>query len=154
MFTKILSLSRYIMILPVIGALFGSIALIMYQIAVMASASFDILKNLEFTSKASKTYAVRVVETVDVFLIAIAVYIISLGLYSLFIDDRVKMPSWLKISNLEDLKEHLLSVVVAVLGVLFLSEAVAWDGTRDVFSFGLAISAAIAALAFFLKQSK
>lgn len=67
MFTKILSLSRYIMILPVIGALFGSIALIMYQIAVMASASFDILKNLEFTSKASKTYAVRVVETVDVF---------------------------------------------------------------------------------------
>lgn len=154
MFTKLLSLSRYIMVLPVIGALFGSIALIIYQIAVMASASLDIIKSIELTSKASKTYAVRVVETVDVFLIAIAVYIISLGLYSLFIDDTVKLPSWLKISNLEDLKEHLLSVVIAVLAVLLLSEAVAWDGTRDILSFGLSIAAAIAALAFFLKQAK
>lgn len=154
MLTKILSLSRYIMILPVIGAFFGSFALIVYQIAVIANSIMEILLNLELTSKASKTYAVRIVESVDIFLIAIAVYIISLGLYSLFIDNTLELPSWLKISNLEDLKDHLLSVVVAVLSVLFLSEAVAWDGKRDVLSFGLSVSATIAAVAFYLKREK
>ncbi|KAB2723349.1 YqhA family protein [Brucella intermedia] len=154
MFKKLLSHSRYVMILPVVGSLFGSVALILYQIAVMASASIEIVRNLELTPKAAKIYAVRVVETVDVFLIAIAVYIISVGLYALFIDETVKLPDWLRITNLEDLKAHLVSVVVAVLAVLFLSEAVAWDGSRDILGFGLPIAAAIAALAFFLKHTK
>ncbi len=62
------------------------------------------------------------VEAVDAFLIAIAVYIISIGLYSLFIDDKLPLPKWLEVHNLEDLKGNLVSVVIAVLAVLFLRE--------------------------------
>ena len=74
------------------------------------------------------------------FLIAIVIYIMSLGLYALFIDDKLPLPRWLEIHDLEDLKNHLVSVVIAVLAVLFLREAVAWDGGRDLLKFGAALS--------------
>ncbi|TDY48177.1 uncharacterized protein UPF0114 [Paraburkholderia rhizosphaerae] len=87
------------------------------------------------------------------FLIAIAVYIISIGLYTLFVDDKFALPNWLEINDLDDLKGHLVSVVIAVLAVLFLREAVAWDGTRDLAAFGGALALVIAALTFFLKKN-
>jgi len=78
------------------------------------------------------------------------VYITSLGLYSLFVDDTLPLPRWLEIHDLDDLKGNLVSVVIAVLAVLFLREAVAWDGTRDLVSFGVAIAVMVAALTLFL----
>ncbi len=154
MFGRLLASSRYMMILPVIGTLIGAFALIIYELAVMAVAIIDTVKKAELTPKAAKIYAVGVVESVDVFLIAIAVYIISIGLYALFVDEAVERPRWLKLTDLEDLKAHLVSVVIAVLAVLFLREAVAWDGSRDILGFGLAIGATIAALALFLTTKK
>jgi uncharacterized membrane protein YqhA len=104
-------------------------------------------------AKSVKIFAVGIVEAVDVFLIAIAVYIISIGLYSLFIDDKLPLPKWLEVNNLEDLKGNLVSVVIAVLAVLFLREAVAWDGTREIAAFGGALALIIAALTFFLMKN-
>lgn len=69
----------------------------------------------EISSKSAKVFAVGLIEAVDVFLIAIALYIISLGLYVLFVDDRLPLPRWLEIQDLDDLKGHLVSVVIAVL---------------------------------------
>jgi uncharacterized membrane protein YqhA len=154
MFARLLASSRYMMILPVVGTLIGAFTLIIYELAVMAVAIIDTVKNAELTPKAAKIYAVGVVEGVDVFLIAIAVYIISIGLYALFVDETVERPRWLELTDLEDLKAHLVSVVIAVLAVLFLREAVAWDGSRDILGFGLAVGATIAALALFLKTKK
>jgi hypothetical protein len=37
--------------------------------------------------------------------------------------------------------------------VLFLREAVAWDGTRDIAAFGVALAMVIAALTFFLMKN-
>ena len=84
------------------------------------------------------------------FLIAIVGYIICLGLYTLFIDDTIRLPGWLEIHNLEDLKNNLVSVVVAVLAVLFLKEAVARAGDVDLLGLGIAIALMIAALTVFL----
>lgn len=75
-------------------------------------------------------------------------------LYALFIDDSLPLPSWLKVSDLEDLKANLISVVIAVLAVLFLREAVAWDGSRDLLAFGAALALVIAGLTFYLKKGK
>lgn len=150
MLKRLLGASRYMMILPVIATLLGSFALIVYQAVVLAATATDIVDGTEVSQKAVKVFAVGVVETVDVFLIAIAVYIISIGLYALFVDETLIRPRWLELHNLEDLKAHLISVVIAVLAVLFLREAVAWDGSRDIVSFGIATATVIAALAFFL----
>ncbi|MFC0403052.1 YqhA family protein [Paraburkholderia rhizosphaerae] len=113
----------------------------------------EVLIGGSFSAKSAKNLAVGIVEAVDVFLIAIAVYIISIGLYTLFVDDKFALPNWLEINDLDDLKGHLVSVVIAVLAVLFLREAVAWDGTRDLAAFGGALALVIAALTFFLKKN-
>ena len=89
-------------------------------------------------------------EAVDVFLISIVAFIISLGLYVLFIDESLRLPRWLKIHDLDDLKSHLVSIVIAVLAVLFLREAVARAGDLDLLKLAAALALMIAALTFFL----
>ncbi len=42
------------------------------------------------------------------------------------------------------------AVLIVVLAVLFLGQAMAWDGKRDLLSFGVAIALMIAALTYFL----
>ena len=153
MLRRILASSRYIMLVPVIGTFFGSIALILYEAIVLSSNTVDTVRNGSVSGKSVKIFAVGIVEAVDVFLIAIAVYIISIGLYSLFIDDKLPLPKWLEVHNLEDLKGNLVSVVIAVLSVLFLREAVAWDGARDIAAFGGALALVVAALTFFLMKN-
>src|SRR5690606_5794739 len=83
---------------------------------------------------------------IDVFLIAIVGYIICVGLFVLFIDNTIPLPGWLVIRNLEDLKNNLISVVVAVLAVLFLKEAVARAADIDLLGLVLAVALVIGAL--------
>jgi uncharacterized membrane protein YqhA len=153
MLRRILASGRYIMVVPVLGTFLGSFALILYEAIVLVSSVAQTLREREVSAKAVKVFAVGIVEAVDVFLIAIAVYIISIGLYSLFIDETLPLPKWLELRNLDDLKGHLISVVIAVLAVLFLREAVAWDGNPHLAGFGVALAVVIAALAFFLMKS-
>ena len=76
----------------------------------------------------------------------------ALGLYALFVDDTLPLPHWLEIHDLDDLKAKLISVVIAVLAVLFLGEVVKWDGQRELLGIGAGIALVIAALTFFLTQ--
>ncbi|GMW07250.1 MAG: hypothetical protein AMXMBFR8_20460 [Nevskiales bacterium] len=152
MLRLILASSRFITLIAVLGTLIGSSALIVYEAFVIGATLVGIVQAGEASAKAAKIFAVGLIEAVDVFLIAIALYIISLGLYALFVDDRLPLPKWLRIQNLDDLKGHLVSVVIAVLAVLFLKEAVAWDGTRDLLAFGAALALVIAALTFYLQK--
>lgn len=154
MIKKMLSSSRYVMIIPVLGTFFAFLALLVYEIVVLANAVFETIQNPSISTKAVKVFAVGVVEAVDVFLIAIAVNIISLGLYSLFIDDTIALPKWMQIRSLDDLKANLISVVIAVLSVLFLREAVAWEGDSDIAAYGVALALMVAALTFFLIKTK
>jgi uncharacterized membrane protein YqhA len=89
---------------------------------------------------------------VDVFLLGTIFYIIALGLYELFIDDQVKVPTWLEIHTLDDLKERLIGVVIIVMGVFFLEKIVTWKEQIDLFQLGIAIAVVIAALTYFLSQ--
>lgn len=152
MLRQILGSTRYIMIIPVIATLLGSLALIVYETIALTSSIIETVKEGVVSSKAVKVFAVGVVEAVDVFLIAIAVYIISLGLYALFVDDRIELPKWLELRNLDDLKATLVSVVIAVLSVFFLREVVAWDGNLNFAGFGAALAFVIAALTYFLSN--
>lgn len=154
MLKRILSSSRYIMLIPVVGTFLGSVALLVYEMLVLMTSLVTTIGNASVSSKDVKVFAVGLVESVDVFLIGIAVYITSVGLYLLFIDDDIPMPKWLEIRSLEDLKGNLISVVIAVLAVLFLRETVSWDGTSDIVGLGVALALVIAALAFFLMKNK
>lgn len=144
--------TRYIVVIAVVGTFLSAIALLVYEAIVVVQIVADLGREGIVLPKAAKSLAVALIEAVDVFLIAIALYVISLGLYTLFIDDRIVLPKWLVIQSLEDLKHNLVSIVIAVLAVLFLREAVAWDGSRDILSLGGALALMIAALTFYLSQ--
>ena len=126
MLRRALTSSRYLILIAIVTTLLASLTLLIYQAVAVTSVFFDILQQGPVSIKSAKPLAAGVIEMMDVFLIAIVAYIMSLGLYSLFIDDTLPLPlpRWLKIDDLEELKDHLVSVVIVVLAVLFLREAV------------------------------
>jgi uncharacterized membrane protein YqhA len=95
----------------------------------------------------------KLIKQADYALLATVLYVLALGLYSLFVDDRIPMPRWLSIHDLGQLKELLAGVVVVAIAVIFLGQALTWDGTSDLLAPGLASAAVIAALALFLWQA-
>jgi uncharacterized membrane protein YqhA len=95
----------------------------------------------------------KLIKQADYALLATVLYVLALGLYSLFVDDRVPMPVWLRIHDLGHLKELLAGVVVVAIAVIFLGQALTWDGTSDLLAPGLASAAVIASLALFLWQA-
>jgi uncharacterized membrane protein YqhA len=151
LFKHVLAPSRYFVLIAVVGSLVGSAALLVYEAFVIIDAVFETLVSGSLSPKIAKVLAVGLIEALDVFLIAVVAQIIGLGLYVLFIDESLPLPAWLKISSLDDLKNHLVSSVIAVLAVLFMREAVAWDGQRDLLGFGVALALVIAVLTLYLK---
>ncbi len=95
----------------------------------------------------------KLIKQADYALLATVLYVLALGLYSLFVDDRIPMPGWLRIHDLGHLKELLAGVVVVAIAVIFLGQALTWDGVSDLLAPGLASAAVIAALALFLWQA-
>lgn len=150
MLRRVLASSRYVVFVAVVAALLASVALILYEAVTVIQVIFNALRQGGFFPQPSKALAVGLIEAIDVFLIAIVALIIGLGLHALFIDDTLPLPRWLKIEDLEDLKGHLVSIIIAVLAVLFLREAVERAKDLDLLRLAAALALMIAALVFFL----
>jgi uncharacterized membrane protein YqhA len=150
MLQRAVTLSRYVVFVAVVAALAASAALILYEAAVVADVIFNAIKQGGFQLQSGRALAIGLIEAIDVFLIAIVALVIGLGLHRLFVDQAMPLPRWLKIDDLEDLKGYLVSIVIAVLAVLFLRQAVERAGDLDLLSLAVALAVMIAALVFFL----
>jgi uncharacterized membrane protein YqhA len=151
---RALGRTRYLVLIAIAGSFLAALALLVYEAIVIVAMVSDAIREGMLVQTAVKTLAIGLIEAIDVFLIAIVLYVISLGLYSLFVDNALVLPRWLEINDLDDLKKNLVSLVIAVLAVLFLREAVAWDGSRDILGFGIALALIIAALTFYLSKKR
>ena len=151
MIRRVVAGSRYLIVVAVAGIFIAATALLVYG-ALQAGLLIAELFSSPVSSKGAKALLLAAIELVDLFLLATVLYVIAVGLYELFIDDTLPLPSWLEIHNLDDLKSKLIGVVVVVLGVLFLGQVIAWDGQRELLSYGAAIALVIAALTYFLSQ--
>lgn len=148
----LLGASRFMVMLAVIGTLLAATTFIVYGVLETIQLITQTIQSGEVTRKAAKGLALEFIEIVDLFLLGTVFYIIAIGLYELFIDTDVKLPEWLTINNLDDLKNKLIAVVIVVLGVLFLGQVVSWDGKTDLLGYGVSIALVIAALTYFLAQ--
>jgi uncharacterized membrane protein YqhA len=144
---RIISSSRYIILLAVLCAFIAAVALLVVagietvQLVIRAfSTSID--------TKTVKILAVSFIEIID--MLGTVSLITALGLYELFIDERLSTPAWLHITQIDDLKAKLIGVVVVILVVVFLGQVVNWDGQQNLFYLGAAIALVIAAATFFL----
>lgn len=153
MLSRILASSRYLILIAVLGSLSAFVALLIAGALQIGITIFYTITAPDITSKGLKALSLSFIEIIDVFLLATVFYIVALGLYELFIDANIVVPSWLSIQDLDDLKSKLASVVIVVLGVLFLGQALEWKG-NDILSYGVAVALVIAALTYFLQKSK
>ena len=145
MLAPLLNGSRYLVIIAVLGSLAAAAALFIYGAAETVSVISHTIAKMDISSKGAKQLALSFIEIVDLFLLGTVLLMIALGLYELFIDNKLKLPEWLQIRTFDDLKNKLVGVVLVVLAVLFLGHVVASDGSRDLLGLGLAIAAVIAA---------
>jgi uncharacterized membrane protein YqhA len=150
MIPKLLSRARYLVFIAVAGSLLAAIALLVYGGLEAVFLVADTIREGSVSPKGAKTLALTFIEIVDMFLLGTVFLIIALGLYELFISEQLKLPGWLVIRTLDDLKHKLIGVVIVVMAVLFLGQVVTWNGERDILGYGAAIALVTAALTWFL----
>lgn len=148
----VLSSGRYFILLAVVGSFVTSCAVLVYAFfAGVVGAFADALQH-PFGVEGAKHVSVEVISLVDLFLLGTVLYVIAVGLFQLFINPRLPMPAWLKINDLDDLKERLLATIVVLLAVSFLSYVVTWDGTLSLLGAGGAIGIVLVAIALLLRE--
>lgn len=146
--------ARYLVLAAVAGAIAAASALFVYGFARTGVVIWRTFHEPEMTSRAGKMMMLYFIEIFDLFLFGTVLLIMGIGMYSLFIDPRVRLPGWLAASSFDDLKINLVAVVIVVLGVTFLGHVVAWDGERTLMDFGGSVALMIAVLTAFLWVSK
>ena len=154
MLRQILNASRYLVVAAVLGSLVAAMALFAYGVVETFVVVIDTVAKAEVSSKGAKALALAFIEIFDLFLLGTVFLMIALGLYELFVDENLTLPSWLSFNSFDDLKNKLVGVVVVVLAVLFLGAVVGWDGSRDLLGFGVGVALVIAALTYFLSTAK
>ena len=149
----ILRVSRYFVVVAVLGCIvmFGVVTI--YAAVAVGSAILKILfGGYALTEIATVTlYAFKIL---DLFLIGTILYIVALGLAALFLDSEAALPRWFKIRELQDLKDVVSQSVVVVLLVAFLGIVLEWETGMDIAFVGGAIAAVIAAVALMLRTGR
>ena len=114
---RILSSSRYFMLLAVVGSFLSACGALIFAWLTGIGLFVQEAQLRQFDLYGIKRVSVELISLVDLFLIGTVLYIISVGIYQLFISPSLKMPNWLNIDDLDDLKERLLSTVSVLLSV-------------------------------------
>jgi uncharacterized membrane protein YqhA len=147
---RMVASSRFFVLIATISLFLAFMAVMVSTIVVTVSA---ILGGI-FGDYSQNEMIGKLIKQADYALLATVLYVLALGLYSLFVDDRIPMPTWLRIHDLGQLKELLAGVVVVAIAVIFLGWALTWDGqSTDILALGVGSAAVIGGLALFLWQA-
>lgn len=154
-FEKCLYFTRYLTLLAVFGSLISAVALFIKGSIIVVEAVGEFISNI---SNPRYDHMLEMfVSSVDVFLFAMVLIIFGVGIYELFISkiDPVLQkvdgrPSWMQISNVDDLKSSLGKVILMVLIVTFFKHSieVQYGNVNDLLKLGVGI--VLIALALFI----
>lgn len=142
---KILGLTRFAVVIPSIASIIGALLLMAQGSIAVITVVIDVVLNQAYL----KDTIVDVLTAVDAILLGTVLLVIGYGLYELFVDTRLEVPSWLQVKNLDDLKSKLIGVVVAIIAVVFVGVLVDTNRAADVVSYGVGSGALVAGLALF-----
>ena len=151
---KILYFLRYLIILPVIGSAVLAIGAAIIGMGRIYTGVVSRFSEFDFSAKTMKDISLATIEIIDLFLVVTVSYVVSVGLYKLFINKDFQLPGLIKIATLNDLELKIVGVIVAALAVAFLGEAASGQGGADLFYYGSGIAFVIFALALFIKFSQ
>jgi len=151
---RLLGLSRYVVLIAVIGLLLASIAVYVFGGIMTVTVIVESFQE-EFNAEGARAFSTEVIEVIDLFLLGTVLFMTSVGLYELFVDPEIKIPEWLSVGNVEQLKFNLVVVISVMLMVLFLGAAAGdWESGLDLLAYGGGIALVIVAgaLALLLLQ--
>ena len=151
MLLKFLAACRFLLVVPVVGCVLLTLAVVLMGIARVVTACINMVQAGDVSAKAAKKMSLVVIEIIDLFLIGTVAYIAAIGLYKLFIGKvEIRLPIRLRINNLKDLEDKIIGVIVAALAVAFLGQAAGADEPAALLNYGGGIAVMIVALAFFM----
>lgn len=139
--------TRYVVGLGALSSILMGAVLLVASVAEAVVTIVHLPRSDFGTYEVTRSLVVSAVQLADTVLIAAALVIIGIGLYGLFVDHVDRLPGWLEIDSLDDLKDKLVSVVVAVLAVTFFTHVIAWERGADVLYLGGGIGLVVLALA-------
>ena len=147
---RVLAATRYAVVVPAIASILGALLLMVQGSIEMIQVIIDAIVN----STKLKLTIVDVLTAVDAILLGTVLLVIGYGLYELFIDEDLKVPVWLQVHDLDDLKSKLIGVVVALIAVIFVGVFVDVNRSEDVITFGVGAGALVTGLAIFAFATK
>ena len=142
-FEYTLYFTRFLTLLAVFGSLFAAIALFIKGAVIVVDGMIEFVTHI--TSPEYEHLLEMFVSSVDVFLFAMVLIIFGVGIYELFISkiDPVEKkadnrPTWMQVSNVDDLKASLGKVILMVLIVTFFkySIEVEYGNVNDLLKLG------------------
>jgi len=138
---RVIDKFRYLSYIAIVSLLVATVAALGWGMAKTISAVLNIAR-----SWGQDPYtAVRLIELMDSFLIAIALFVFATGVFELFIGGA-NLPGWMVPRDLQDLKDKLAGIIVLVMVVKFLEHLVEWDDPMGSLLFALAVAVVSAAL--------
>jgi uncharacterized membrane protein YqhA len=142
--------STWMFSLAVIGTGIIAVVLFIYGFLLSIAGVIHLVQTFTLNMEVIKEFLVISIEIIDIFLVATVFYLISLGLYELFIA-KAPLPGWVEIRNLDDLKTKLLGLAVIALVVIFLGAALTMSlSSVNILEFGIAIAFMVAAVSAYL----
>jgi uncharacterized membrane protein YqhA len=147
---RLFSSSRYFAAFAVLGTFLAAVTLYVYGTLVVIQLIWSTIAEYRISVEGVKHLQVVFIEMTDVFLLGTVLFIVAFGLYQLFIQPDLPLPSWLKIQNLDQLTERLIEVVGVLLSVTFLAFAVEGLQEATLVEFGASVAVVIAALSLLL----
>ncbi len=145
---KFLASTRYLIIIAVLALLLASLAAFGWGVSEAVAAVWLVITSLG----REPGIIIALIEVVDAFLVATTLLIFALGLYELSVGE-LKLPKWMIVHNLHDLKSKLGSMLVMVMAVKFLEKLAAWQDALQSLFFALAIASISAVLIAFSRLS-
>jgi uncharacterized membrane protein YqhA len=150
---RIFSSSRYVAAFAVLGAFLAAVTLYVYGTLVVIQLIWTTLMDYRISVEGVKHLQVVFIEMTDVFLLGTVLFIVSFGLYQLFVQPDLPVPPWLRIDELDQMTARLVEVVGVLLSVTFLAFAVEGFANTTLIEFGVSVAIVIAALSLLLVVS-
>jgi uncharacterized membrane protein YqhA len=152
-FEQLLSMSRIVVIVPVIVLVLSAFSSFAYGTDVFVRSVSRVVEDPNLTSH---NLGFLLLLT-DLFLVGATLMIAGFGFYDLFItradpdSTSLRLPGWLRMRDLNDLKARVISMVILVAAVTFVDVAVEAEGGLNTLYLGAAVALVIAALTAFIR---
>lgn len=127
--------SRFLALIPVLGLQVGALAA--FYVGIEKLIKVIQVAVLHHETNSPTLYVLF--ESLDSFLVALALIVISVSLYELFIDD-LSVPDWMTVKNLSELKAKFGVVLIPIMAVKFVQKLLQSDSALDTLYYGIAIA--------------